>query len=124
MRVGRLRENGAVTETVEISAREAEVLALVGEHLSNAEIGARLYISARTVESHVSSLMRKLDAPDRRALARRASDLARASRSQPAPALPTPLTSFVGRTREKAELTEMIKSHRQVTAVGPGGVGK
>ena len=44
-----------------ISAREAEVLALVGEHLSNAEIGARLFISVRTVESHVSSLLRKLE---------------------------------------------------------------
>jgi predicted ATPase/DNA-binding CsgD family transcriptional regulator len=119
-----LRKNGPVTQTVEISAREAEVLALVGERLSNAEIGARLYISARTVESHVSSLLRKLDVPDRRALAQRASELGRADRSHPAPVLPTPLTSFVGRVREKAELTEMIKLHRQVTAVGPGGVGK
>ncbi|MEU4341914.1 LuxR C-terminal-related transcriptional regulator [Nocardia sp. NPDC023852] len=110
--------------TVEISAREAEVLALVGEHLSNAEIGARLFISVRTVESHVSSLLRKLDVADRRALAQRASELARANRSDPAPVLPTPLTSFIGRMRERAELTEMIKKHRQVTALGPGGVGK
>jgi predicted ATPase/DNA-binding CsgD family transcriptional regulator len=117
-------QNGAVAATVEISAREAEVLALVGEHLSNAEIGARLFISVRTVESHISSLLRKLEAPDRRALAQRASELARADRSQPAPVLPTPLTSFVGRARERAELTEMIKASRQVTAVGPGGVGK
>ena len=71
----RLREDGAVETTVEISAREAEVLALVGEHLSNAEIGARLFISVRTVESHVSSLLRKLEVPDRRALAQRASEL-------------------------------------------------
>jgi DNA-binding CsgD family transcriptional regulator len=52
-----------------ISAREAEVLAALGEHLSNAEIGARLFISVRTVESHVSSLLRKLRASDRRELA-------------------------------------------------------
>ena len=58
-------------ERAGISAREAEVLALLGEHLSNAEIGARLFISVRTVESHVSSLLRKLEVPDRRALARR-----------------------------------------------------
>ncbi|MEU8384168.1 helix-turn-helix transcriptional regulator, partial [Streptosporangium sp. NPDC048865] len=57
---------------VEISPREAEVLELVGAHLSNAEIAARLCISIRTVESHVSSLLRKLEVPDRRALARRA----------------------------------------------------
>jgi predicted ATPase/DNA-binding CsgD family transcriptional regulator len=115
---------GAVGATAEISAREAEVLALVGEHLSNAEIGARLFISVRTVESHISSLLRKLAAPDRRALAQRAAELARADRSHPAPVLPAPLTSFIGRARERAELTEMIKAYRQVTAVGPGGVGK
>ena len=60
------------TATAGISAREAEVLTLVGEHRSNAEIGARLFISVRTVESHISSLLRKLAAPDRRALAQRA----------------------------------------------------
>ena len=67
-----------------ISPREAEVLALVGEHLSNAEIGARLFISVRTVETHVSSLLRKLGVPDRRALARRAAELASAERSSAA----------------------------------------
>jgi predicted ATPase/DNA-binding CsgD family transcriptional regulator len=113
-----------VAATVEISAREAEVLELVGQHLSNAEIGARLYISVRTVESHVSSLLRKLAVPDRRALAQHAAELARADRSRPAAVLPAPLTSFVGRVRERAELTELIKANRQVTAVGPGGVGK
>ncbi|MFI6432262.1 ATP-binding protein [Rhodococcus oryzae] len=110
--------------TVEISAREAEVLALVGEHLSNAEIGARLFISVRTVESHVSSLLRKLEVPDRRALAQRASEPAHTDRSHPAPVLPAPLTSFIGRKLERAELTAMVKNDRQVTAVGPGGVGK
>jgi DNA-binding CsgD family transcriptional regulator len=54
---------------VGISAREAEVLAAPGEYLTNAEIGARLFISICTVESHVSSLLRKLQAEDRRALA-------------------------------------------------------
>ena len=56
-----------------ISRREGEVLALVGEHLTNAEIADRLYISVRTVESHVSSLLRKLDLTDRRELAQLAS---------------------------------------------------
>jgi pimeloyl-ACP methyl ester carboxylesterase/DNA-binding CsgD family transcriptional regulator len=52
-----------------ISEREAEVLDLVGAHLSNAEIAHRLVISVRTVESHVSSLLRKLDVASRKELA-------------------------------------------------------
>ncbi|WP_285661473.1 ATP-binding protein [Actinorhabdospora filicis] len=110
--------------TPEISAREADVLALLGEHLSNAEIGARLYISVRTVESHVSSMLRKFGAADRRALAHHAAELARAGTPGPAPVLPAPLTSFIGRARERAALAALLREHRQVTAVGPGGVGK
>jgi predicted ATPase/DNA-binding CsgD family transcriptional regulator len=114
-----------VTAQVGISAREAEVLALLGEHLSNAEIGARLFISVRTVETHVSSLLRKLGAPDRRALARQAAEDSRVARLGEATwALPAPVTAFVGRVRERAALAEAVKAHRQVSAVGPGGVGK
>ncbi|MEH1123128.1 ATP-binding protein [Micromonospora sp. CPCC 206061] len=108
-----------------ISGREAEVLSLLGEHLSNAEIGARLYISVRTVETHVSSLLRKLGAPDRRALAHLATEWSRAARGgEAALGLPAPVTTFVGRAHERAALAEAIKTHRQVSAVGPGGVGK
>ena len=108
-----------------ISPREAEVLALVGDHRSNAEIGARLFISVRTVETHVSSLLRKLGVPDRRALALAAGELARTERSSEALAsLPSPLTSFVGRAEERAALGEVVRANRLVTAVGPGGVGK
>ncbi|MFF6998250.1 ATP-binding protein [Streptomyces sp. NPDC008313] len=107
-----------------ISSRESEVLALLGEHLSNAEIAARLVISVRTVESHVSSLLRKLQLPDRRALARHAADSAPAGQMRPAPVLPAPLTAFIGRGRERAELSGAVKTHRLVTVVGPGGVGK
>jgi predicted ATPase/DNA-binding CsgD family transcriptional regulator len=67
-----------------ISPREAEVLRAVGEHLTNAEIAARLFISVRTVESHVSSLLRKLGLSDRRELAQLA------ARTGPDPAAPRP----------------------------------
>ncbi|HVK20512.1 MAG TPA: LuxR C-terminal-related transcriptional regulator [Actinokineospora sp.] len=108
-----------------ISTREAEVLSLIGEHLSNAEIGARLFISVRTVETHVSALLRKLGAADRRALARLAAEWSRAARGgKVATGLPTPVTSFVGRAQELAALVEAVHTHRQVSAVGPGGVGK
>lgn len=116
-------DNDPVSTDV-ISARESEVLALLGEHLSNAEISERLFISVRTVESHVSALLRKLALPDRRALSRRAAESARAGRSRPAPVLPESLTAFVGRVRERAELAAAVGARRLVTAVGPGGVGK
>ena len=109
-----------------VSAREAEVLAALGEHLTNAEIAARLFISVRTVESHVSSLLRKLGVNDRRALAVAAATLRPAGSAPPAVALPlpSPLTSFVGRAAERAELAAALAARRLVTAVGPGGVGK
>jgi predicted ATPase/DNA-binding CsgD family transcriptional regulator len=117
---------GSVVSGVGVSAREAEVLAALGEHLTNAEIAARLFISVRTVESHVSSLLRKLQVNDRRALAAAAATL-RPATSAPAAVtvpLPSPLTSFVGRVAERAALAGALGAHRLVTAVGPGGVGK
>jgi predicted ATPase/DNA-binding CsgD family transcriptional regulator len=120
--MGRVSKRAA---TAGISAREAEILTLVGEHRSNAEIGAQLYISVRTVETHVSSLLRKLGAPDRRALADLAAELARAERtSQALAGLPSPLNPFIGRAQERSALRDAVSTHRQVTAVGPGGVGK
>jgi predicted ATPase/DNA-binding CsgD family transcriptional regulator len=114
-----------------VSAREAEVLSLVGEHLTNAQIAARLYISPRTAESHVASLLRKLGVADRRELAAVATRQApgadgRSGHSDlpPPPPLPSPLTPFVGRAIERAALAEAVVRDRLVTAVGPGGVGK
>jgi DNA-binding CsgD family transcriptional regulator len=52
-----------------VSPREAEVLDAVGAHLSNAQIAHQLSISVRTVESHVSALLRKCGATSRRELA-------------------------------------------------------
>jgi DNA-binding CsgD family transcriptional regulator len=103
-----------------VSAREAEVLAALGERLTNAEIGARLFISIRTVESHVSSLLRKLQVADRRALAAVAATRPEAATAR----LPSPLTPFIGRVAERAALIDALDEHRLVTAVGPGGVGK
>ncbi|HYX75881.1 MAG TPA: response regulator transcription factor, partial [Gaiellaceae bacterium] len=48
-----------------LTARELEVLRLLAEGHTNAAIGERLYVSPRTVDRHVSSLLRKLDARTR-----------------------------------------------------------
>jgi DNA-binding NarL/FixJ family response regulator len=48
-----------------LTPREVEVLVAVGRGLSNAEIGAELYMSAATAKTHVGRLLTKLDARDR-----------------------------------------------------------
>ena len=50
-----------------LTAREAEVLELVRRGLRNREIGTALGISEETVQSHVRSILSKLDVPDRTA---------------------------------------------------------
>jgi predicted ATPase/DNA-binding CsgD family transcriptional regulator len=119
---------GPVSQAVaRVTGREAEILAALGEHLSNAQIARRLHLSVRTVETHVSSLLRKLDVSDRHALAALAPSLvATAARGTAGVVrgLPATWTPFVGRTRERAELIAALDASRLVTLLGPGGAGK
>jgi DNA-binding CsgD family transcriptional regulator len=85
----------------EVSAREAEVLAALANHRPNAQIARALHISVRTVESHVSSLLRKYGVTDRRELADLVAERpAEAADGPGMSGLPAGRTSFVGRTTE------------------------
>lgn len=70
-RLGRMSAPGQTTAAtpaapaVELTDRETEVLRLVAQALSNAEIAERLFIGEATVKTHVSNVLQKLGARDR-----------------------------------------------------------
>ncbi|MEV6739721.1 response regulator transcription factor [Streptomyces sp. NPDC051104] len=47
-------------ELASLSPRERDILALIGDGLTNREIGKRLYLSEKTVKNHISRLLAKL----------------------------------------------------------------
>jgi DNA-binding NarL/FixJ family response regulator len=57
-----------------LKPREREVMRLIARGYSYKEVAARLYISVKTVESHVSAVLRKLQLSSRHELARWATD--------------------------------------------------
>jgi DNA-binding NarL/FixJ family response regulator len=62
------------TVALDLTQREKEVLAELVEGLSNGQIGDRLHLSPRTIEKHVSSLLRKTETNNRAELVRFAMD--------------------------------------------------
>jgi DNA-binding CsgD family transcriptional regulator len=81
----RLRELGAAVPSgprrttranpAGLTAREVEVLELLAEGATDAEIAAQLVISVRTAGHHVSAILRKLDVPSRARAAALADEL-------------------------------------------------
>jgi RNA polymerase sigma factor (sigma-70 family) len=59
-----------VLEGVGLTERERQVIDLISEGLSYKEIAARLHLSVKTVEAHVSSVLRKLQLSSRHELTR------------------------------------------------------
>ncbi len=123
----RLRQAG-------VTAREAEVLEALASRLTNAEIAERLFISVRTVESHVSALLRKLAASDRLALSRVAREIF--EQRGGTPALPGGIADalsgapFVGRSGELERLAALFDAvraggrRRLALVSGEAGIGK
>src|SRR6202012_3965328 len=63
-----------------LTATEIKVAAFVEEGLSNPEIAARLLLSRRTIATHVSPILKKLDVPSRTDIARESALRTAASR--------------------------------------------
>jgi DNA-binding NarL/FixJ family response regulator len=63
------RRRPVVTEPgYDLTSREWEVLSLLREGKSTAQIASKLFVSTATVRSHVAAVLRKLNLPDREAL--------------------------------------------------------
>lgn len=116
----------------QVSDREREVLTALRDGLTNAQIATRFHLSIRTVESHVSALLRKTGATDRKALAALASlatsELGRTEGSVPASAARNPRSRMVGellgRDADLAAVQTLLTDHHLVTVVATGGCGK
>ena len=115
-----------------VTRRELDVLDAVAERLSNAEVATRLFVSERTVESHVASLLRKLGAGNRSELARSAAGGGRTRRLEAR--FPRQLATVaergpcVGRDAERQRLLACWDraASRTIVAVlrGEAGIGK
>ncbi len=116
-----------------VTRREADVLEALALRLPNREIAERLVLSVRTVESHVSSLLAKLQAADRNELA----TIAQTVVVGPATSGRLPLSlleltergSLIGRRREMAQLRQLWTEaaagrSRAALLLGEAGIGK
>ena len=65
-RIPRPRRAVAVANPSKLTDRQLEVLALLAEGLTNAEIADRLVVSTRTVDHHVSAILTRMGAASRR----------------------------------------------------------
>ncbi|MGC5053393.1 helix-turn-helix transcriptional regulator [Micromonospora sp. DT48] len=74
--VGLTRSERPAVDAV-LTAREREIAGLATTGLSNKEIAARLFLSPRTIESHLNRIFAKLQVHSRTAMARRLTDGAR-----------------------------------------------
>jgi predicted ATPase/DNA-binding CsgD family transcriptional regulator len=107
-----------------LSRRELEVAALVAQGLTNREIAARLFISERTADGHLEHIREKLGVGTRAQVAAWHVEHGYAREPTTLSKLPVPATSFVGRSRDVAEVMQRLGTARLVTIRGAGGSGK
>ncbi|MAU80415.1 MAG: hypothetical protein CME34_00785 [Gordonia sp.] len=69
------RRSTTVSNAAGLTNRQTEVLTLLGEGLTNAEMAARLYLSEKTVDHHVSAILARLEVTNRREAVRRGREL-------------------------------------------------
>lgn len=69
------RRRSTLTNPVGLTHRQVEVLRLMDDGLTNAEMATRLYLSARTVDHHVSAILTRLGVDNRRLAVRRGREL-------------------------------------------------
>ncbi|GAA2768143.1 response regulator transcription factor [Streptomyces paradoxus] len=60
LRAGPSEQPAVAPELASLSPREREILVLIGDGLTNREIGKKLYLSEKTVKNHISRLLAKL----------------------------------------------------------------
>lgn len=124
---------GAVVDP--LTDRELDVVRLMRRGLTNREIADELVIAPGTVKWYTKQIYGKLGVSNRTEASLRATELGLFERSaaetleegeaeSPRHNLSAPITSFVGRRQEVAEVTTLLQSSRLVTLLGPGGTGK
>ena len=67
--MNKMRSNQVKLLHEELTARELDVMLLIGDGKTNSEIGETLYIGIKTVKTHVSNILHKLNLDDRTQIA-------------------------------------------------------
>ena len=80
------RRAATLANAAGLTARQVEVLRLLNDGLTNAELAERLYLSVKTVDHHVSAILAKLEVGKRRDAVRRARELGILATADSAPA--------------------------------------
>ena len=115
----------------QLTEREQTILARLAAGLSDQQIAADLFLSPNTIRWYNRQIYSKLGVGSRTQAIARANELglldsgvSAAAPAAPRPALPVQATSFIGRSRETAEVRRLLQTARLLTLTGVGGTGK